>query len=54
MHANIRFAYTRIILPVQGMDYRAHLAGNEESGPFGWGMTKEEAYIDLLEQTIDN
>lgn len=34
-------------IPIRSFDYCAYEEGREESGPFGFGATKEEAIADL-------
>ena len=37
-------------IPIRNHDWVAYLEGEEESGPYGYGKTEEEAIEDLKEQ----
>lgn len=37
-------------IPMPSYDWLAHLDGDEDSGPFGVGRTRDEAIDDLAEQ----
>lgn len=34
--------------PTRSTDWRAYFDYQEESGPYGWGPTEEQAMIDLI------
>lgn len=36
-------------IPTRNYDWMSYRSGNEETGPFGWGATKEDAETDLLD-----
>lgn len=37
-------------IPVRTSDWCAHLTGQEEDGPYGWGATEEAAIAELRER----
>lgn len=37
-------------IPIRSYDWCAHLDGQEEDGPQGWGSTKQDAVDDLKDQ----
>ncbi len=40
-------------IPVRTSDWCAHLDGQEEDGPYGWGRTRDEAVADLEERLAE-
>lgn len=40
-------------IPIRDFDWMAHRDGHDESGPFGFGATKQAAIYDLLSQEAD-
>lgn len=43
-------AYVHPPIPPREFDWCAHRDGSEESGPYGWGLTREEAVMELIRQ----
>lgn len=47
----VSFEYPPI--PCRNFDYAAYRDGNEECGPVGWGATRAEAVMDLIDMESD-
>lgn len=41
-------------IPDRRFDWTSYRKDNEEDGPYGYGSTKEESIIDLLELELEN
>jgi hypothetical protein len=37
-------------IPIRCYDWSAYVYGEEESGPYGWGYTEDEAIADLKDK----
>lgn len=40
-------------IPIRSCDWSAHIDGQEEDGPQGWGATEQEAREDLEDQIAE-
>jgi hypothetical protein len=40
-------------IPIRSFDWCAWIDGNEESGPYGYGRTEQDAIANLNEQIAD-
>ena len=49
----VRVAQINPPIPVRSFDWMAWIDGQEESGPVGYGATKDKALLDLAEQGED-
>ena len=50
---DIRTTYVHPPIPIRTSDWCACVDGYQESGPYGWGATEEDAIADLKEKLED-